>query len=805
MNKTFISQLQGGKYQVNSLIGSGGFGNTYLATQVTLGRKVAIKEFFMKEFCERDESTSQVIIPTEGSRLIVDRYRQKFLKEAQMIASLRNEHIIKIYDIFEENNTAYYVMDYIEGGSLNDAVDSKGPLSESKAIGYIEQISDALSYLHSSNILHLDIKPSNVLIDNDDCLVLIDFGISKHYDSDGGQTSTTPAGISKGYAPIEQYQQGSIANFSPATDIYSLGATMFFLLTGKTPPEASIVNEDGLPNDIDSFTHKIRSVIIKSMSPRRKDRYQSIAEFTNSLKSTDAEKRTYSRKIETEETTILTSAVNIEPKREREPQNITSSYNNNQKSNKTLIIAIVAGLVVLVLCFLIIFSKYDHEERETLKEAVPEGITSVVPVVLETPNFDGMTLSNPKKMTYSLKQVSRVSNDITDDDEWLEKYGSSEQGVKYNFPENWNNQPDENLKSRIPIMLSGKYRSYVTVPSKYDTTRTYNNCLYNVIAYGEKSPRLGDVSIDPDLIIITDYTFNKILCAFDFSNFSLAKFSRSNESEFTKISVENVQIEDNILYATVGHSTYAASSSGYNAYLVAIDLKSQKVKWMTKPLTSNSPFCIYGNTIITGYGFTDEPDYIYVIDKSTGCRLKSIKVANGPEQFSIINNKLYVRTYSYDYVFDLAELRSDAETKTTPTQKQNTSSPLTHATNLNNAGVNTEEHLEVIEEESVPFQLVDEKPLFQGGDASQFSNWVNSRLKYPEEAKQNGVQGRVTLQFTVQIDGSVTNVKVLRGVHSTLDNEAVRVVSLSPKWQPGVHHDRPVPVTYTFPVIFQLR
>ena len=95
-----ISSLQGNKYKIEKLLGSGGFGNTYLATQVALGRKVAIKEFFMKEFCERDESTSQVIIPTEGSRLIVDRYRQKFLKEAQMIASLRNEHIIKIYDIF---------------------------------------------------------------------------------------------------------------------------------------------------------------------------------------------------------------------------------------------------------------------------------------------------------------------------------------------------------------------------------------------------------------------------------------------------------------------------------------------------------------------------------------------------------------------------------------------------------------------------------------------------------------------------------------------------------------------------------
>ena len=112
---------------------------------------------------------------------------------------------------------------------------------------------------------------------------------------------------------------------------------------------------------------------------------------------------------------------------------------------------------------------------------------------------------------------------------------------------------------------------------------------------------------------------------------------------------------------------------------------------------------------------------------------------------------------------------------------------------------------EVVEEEAIPFQLVEEKPSFQGGDANQFSKWVNSRLVYPEIAKENGVQGRVTLQFTVEKDGSVTKVKVLRGVDPSLDKEAVRVVSMSPKWKPGKQRDRAVPVTYTFPVIFQLR
>ncbi|MBO4341406.1 MAG: energy transducer TonB [Bacteroidales bacterium] len=128
-----------------------------------------------------------------------------------------------------------------------------------------------------------------------------------------------------------------------------------------------------------------------------------------------------------------------------------------------------------------------------------------------------------------------------------------------------------------------------------------------------------------------------------------------------------------------------------------------------------------------------------------------------------------------------------------------------------NTGVEIQEYKEAVvveeeeEEEAIPFQLVEQKPSFNGGDANDFSKWVNSKLVYPEIAKENGVQGRVTLQFKVEANGKVTNVKVLRGVDPSLDAEAVRVVQSSPKWTPGRQRDRAVPVTYTFPVIFQLR
>lgn len=128
----------------------------------------------------------------------------------------------------------------------------------------------------------------------------------------------------------------------------------------------------------------------------------------------------------------------------------------------------------------------------------------------------------------------------------------------------------------------------------------------------------------------------------------------------------------------------------------------------------------------------------------------------------------------------------------------------------NNSGVQIMNYVEdvkteEVEEEAIPFALVEDKPKFNGGDANEFSKWVNQNLVYPEIAKENGVQGRVTMQFTVNPDGSVSNVKVLRGVDPSLDQEAVRVISMSPKWTPGKQRDRAVKVTYTFPVIFQLR
>ena len=157
----------------------------------------------MKEHCNRNDASSYVSVPSVGSQSLVEKFRAKFIKEAQTIADMDNPHIVRIHDVFEENGTAYYVMEYLSCGSLADRI-PQGGLPESEAVGYIRQVADALSYIHENKILHLDIKPSNILFRKADEAVLIDFGISKHYDDAGGsQTSSTPVGVSRGYAPLD--------------------------------------------------------------------------------------------------------------------------------------------------------------------------------------------------------------------------------------------------------------------------------------------------------------------------------------------------------------------------------------------------------------------------------------------------------------------------------------------------------------------------------------------------------------------------------------------------------------------------
>lgn len=280
------SLLQGGKYRIVRFINSGGFGCTYEAEHMMLCKRVAIKEFFVKDFCGRDERTAYVTIGTTNKKELVGKLKKKFIEEARSIFELHHPGIVRVTDVFEENDTAYYVMDYIEGKSLKEIVDNEGALPESRALGYIRQVSDALNYVHAHNRLHLDIKPGNIMIDGNDCAILIDFGTSKQYDEVNGENTSTLLGQTPGYAPPEQVGN-DLVKFTPATDIYALGATLYKLLSGVTPISSTLRNSGDklapLPKSIRTSTCK---TVDSAMKLNRHERIQSVPKFLDTLEKT---------------------------------------------------------------------------------------------------------------------------------------------------------------------------------------------------------------------------------------------------------------------------------------------------------------------------------------------------------------------------------------------------------------------------------------------------------------------------------------------------------------------------------------
>ena len=298
--------LQGGKYRIEKVLGQGGFGITYLATQDILNRKVAIKEFFFKEFCEREDGINTITLGTQSNKATVEKFLKKFIKEAQTISALHHPNIVQIHDIFRENNTAYYVMEYIDGRSLGDIVKIQGALPETKAVEIIKKVAVALDYIHAKNINHLDVKPNNIMVrHNDGEVILIDFGVAKQYDETTKEgTTTTPVGISHGYSPSEQYKRNGVSSFSPESDIYSLGATLYKLVTGITPPEAIEVAQEGLPEMPSHISDACNSVIRKSMMLNKADRPHNIAQFLDILNT----------KTQQKPASFLESAVPVEEK-----------------------------------------------------------------------------------------------------------------------------------------------------------------------------------------------------------------------------------------------------------------------------------------------------------------------------------------------------------------------------------------------------------------------------------------------------------------------------------------------------------
>lgn len=414
MNNNSISLSEGtllqGKYKIIRKLGQGGFGITYLSLHVSTGRLFAIKEFFFRECCQRNSDTNHVEVPSLGQRELVERFRKKFIKEANTLRSLKHKGIVAVEDVFEQNSTSYYVMYYIEGESLSSRIQRSGAMNVEEATGVLKQISAALQYIHGLHINHLDIKPDNIMLEAyTGNAVLIDFGVSKHYDAESlSGTTTTPAGISHGYSPLEQYSAGGVNKFSPQSDIYALGATLFFMLTAKCPPQAielaqgsnSFAQLDALSSEYECLVDAVKVAMQSSplARPATVGKFMDIALHGSGKKDESPEG--------------ATTIVSID----------THSRKRNVK--RTLIIGCAVAAIAVLMFFAMNFSQKAEAEPELLL------LDSVVEE--EIPPFE----------------VERFSQAVP---------GTTDCHLTIDYPSNGNPQLVDSIRSWINKELGGSY------------------------------------------------------------------------------------------------------------------------------------------------------------------------------------------------------------------------------------------------------------------------------------------------------------------------------------------------------------
>ena len=392
-------------YKIIKVLGQGTFGITYLATVRSDGgsdldgTQVAIKEFFMSDINGRDTFT----VTSSNRDGLFDKYKRKFVKEAQNLERLKHKNIIHVLEEFEANNTVYYAMTFMEGGSLDEYISRKGLLTEQETLKITGHINDALTYMHSMRMLHLDLKPLNIMMQYGEP-VLIDFGLSKQYDNEGRpESSTTVGGGTPGYSPIEQTNYtGELKEnkqLPVQMDMYALGATMYAMLTGKHPPLAADILNYGFPDadlrqlGISVHTH---NVVKQLMSPVWQDRPANDRALKQMISSPQTPQQPVRR-------TVPHASAPHATVQKVTPQFPQSNNNSNSKLKQYLVYAVVALLAIGAAIGGVALYRHNKDSKPAEKSqpapvAVADGPAIEYKVTGDDPNTQLVAVVNGEEM-----------------------------------------------------------------------------------------------------------------------------------------------------------------------------------------------------------------------------------------------------------------------------------------------------------------------------------------------------------------------------------------------------------------------
>ena len=394
-----VGSVLKGIYRIERHLSSGGFGNTYVAVHVGFDETYAVKEFFMKGVTHRHSDGTTVNVSNVGNETLFREQLEKFKKEARRLYKLKNGHIVAVHNLFDENGTAYYVMDYIDGESLSERLKRLGhPLAEQEVMGYLPQILDALGCAHREGFLHLDLKPANVMLDKNGLIRLIDFGASKQLSLRGGASANSSISYTKGFAPREQTEE-NVEKFGPWTDLYALGATLYNLLTGNKPALPSDIDDDhsadkhlALPFP-EGVTEPTRNLIRWLMTSNRKKRPQNINEILQFLSGKSFHKE--EEKVEDEVTVIGSASLQnkntqritiVQDLEEEEEEKTIYSVGETKKttvppqnrlSNKKAIIKKIIANMVMVEGGTFTMGATQEQGRDSWNDEMPSHIVTV--------------------------------------------------------------------------------------------------------------------------------------------------------------------------------------------------------------------------------------------------------------------------------------------------------------------------------------------------------------------------------------------------------------------------------------------
>ncbi len=345
----------GGKYKINKVLGSGGFGITYLAYDEKLDRKVAVKEYFPDGVAIRTGNKVTMPPTLDNNENLLS-----FKNEAKSIAKLKNSGIVNVYDVIEENGTVYIVMEYIEGVPFSSLL---GNIDEKNAIKYMRQIAEAIGSVHAAGLLHQDIKPENIILAKDGSVKIIDFGSSRVFAAD--KTKTYEKILTPGYAPLEQY--GGRGKRGEYTDVYAICATLYALLKGFSPPEATeLAGGTGTEIDFTDISEELKNILKKGLSIKISERIQNTASLIKLFDELENQEKNYididDSKIagqfnQNNYSSVLQNPVGqdksdqyvqTEQNVRRYVDNNSENYARRDKKNLILIIPVTIGIVGII-------------------------------------------------------------------------------------------------------------------------------------------------------------------------------------------------------------------------------------------------------------------------------------------------------------------------------------------------------------------------------------------------------------------------------------------------------------------------